>query len=96
MKITELHDAILNAIRREKFVGEFEVTIYQPRMTEGIKITGYKRDASEFPYDFSGKLQSEINSLCFNIVCGFLYEDDFTFGIKGRIEYLREYKEKDD
>lgn len=93
MKITELHDAILNVICGKKFVGEFEVTIYHPRMTEGVKVTGYKRTAIEFPYDFGDRLQSEINAICFKIICSLFPGDDFTFDIKGRIEYLHEYKE---
>lgn len=93
MKITDLYDAIMNALRKQKFVGDFEVTIYYPRMGEDIKITGYKRSEAEFPYDFSNKLQSVINNICFKIVSGCFCNEDFTFDIKGRIEYVYEYKE---
>lgn len=93
MKITEIYDPILNALREEKFVGNFEVTIYHPRMGEDIKITGYKGSAASFPYDFNCALQSKINEICFKIVSGLYSNEDFTFDIKGRIEYVYEYKE---
>ena len=88
MKITEISDPILNALRKEKFVGNFEVTISHSYMPEGIKITGYKPNDASYPYDFSCKLQTRINEICFKIVCGLLTDGDFTFDIKGQIEYL--------
>ena len=95
MKITEIHDPVMNALRREKFVGDIEVAIYRSgtRDTEIAKITGFKRTAAEFPYDFSLKLQSAINEICFKIVSGLYSNEDFTFSIKGRIEYERTYDE---
>lgn len=90
MKITEISDAILDALRNNKFVGDFTVTISHPCMKEDIEITGYKRTGAEFPYDFKYKLQSAINEICFKIVSGLYYNEDFTFAINGRIEY--EYK----
>jgi len=96
MKITEIRDPILNALRDNKFVGDFTVTISHPRLQEDIeiaKITGFKRTEAEFPYDFSLKLQSAINEICFKIVSGLYSNEDFTFSIKGRIEYERTYDE---
>lgn len=88
MKITEISRPIINALQDSKFVGEFTVTISHPRMKEDIEITGYKRTAVEFPYDFiNGKLQSAINDVCFKIVSGLYSNEDFTFAINGRIEY---------
>lgn len=93
MKITELDDAIMNALRREKFVGNFEVTIHRPYMQD-IKITGYKRTEVEFPYDFSDKLKSEINKICYLIVSVVIPNEDFTFDIKGTVEYLYKCNEE--
>lgn len=91
MRITEISAPILNALRDKKFVGNFEVIIYHPRMGEDIKITGYKRNGAEFPYDFSVKLQSAINEICFKIVSGCFCNEDFSFDIKGQVEYLYEH-----
>lgn len=94
MKITEIHDPVMNALRREKFVGDIEVTIYRSgtQDTEIAKITGFKRTADEFPYDFGLKLQGAINEICFRIVSGDYSNEDYTFDIKGRVEYVFEYK----
>lgn len=94
MKITEIRDPILNALRREKFVGDFEVTIYRSgtQDIEIAKITGFRRTEAEFPYDFSLKLQSAINEICFKIVSGDYSNEDYTFDIKGSVEYVFEYK----
>ena len=86
MKITELYDAVMNALRREKFVGNFEVTIHRPSMQD-VKITGYKRSSDEYPYDFSDKLKSEIDKICYLIVDVVIPNEGFTFDIKGRVEY---------
>ena len=92
MKITELSDAILNALRREKFVGNFEVTIHHPAMANA-KITGNMQDAMrDIGGDFRFKLQFKINEICFKIVSGDISDEGFTFVIEGRIEYVYEYK----
>ena len=87
MKITEISGPILDALRDNKFVGEFTVTISHPRMKDDIEIIGSKRDAVAFPYDFNQVLQSKINEICFKIVTGVFSNEDFTFAINGRIEY---------
>lgn len=87
MKITEIRDPILNALRDNKFVGDFTVTISHPRLQEDVEIAGYKRGSAEFPYDFSQILQSKINEACYEIVSGTMTNEDFTFSINGRIEY---------
>ena len=87
MKITEISGPILDALQDNKFVGEFTVTISHPRMKDDIEISGYKRDAVAFPYDFNQVLQSKINEICFKIVTGVFSNEDFTFAINGRIEY---------
>ena len=87
MKITEISGPILDALRDNKFVGEFTVTISHPRMKEDIEITGYKSNAASFPYDFNQVMQSRINEICFRIVRGDFTNEDFTFAINGRIEY---------
>lgn len=78
MEITEISDAIQNALRKEKFVGDFEVTIYHPYMPNGVKITGYK----------NCNLQSKINEICFKIDRGDFPDGGFSFEIKGQIEHL--------
>lgn len=95
MKITEMRGLVLKALQDSRFVGEFTVTIYRSgtQDTEIAKITGFKRTEAEFPYDFSLKLQSAINEICFKIVSGLYSNEDFVFGIKGRIEYERAYEE---
>lgn len=87
MKITEIYESVINTLRDKKFVGNFEVTIYHPNMTD-VKITGHKRTDVEFPYDFSCSLQNAINEICFKIVSGNITNGDFTFDIKGQIAYL--------
>ena len=87
MKITEIYDAVISALHREKFVGDFTVTISHPRLQEDVEIAGYKRDSAAFPYDFSQILQSKINEACFMIVSGVMTNEDFIFSINGRIEY---------
>ena len=87
MKITEICNPILNALRDNKFVGDFTVTISHPRLLEDVEIAGYKRDSAAFPYDFSQILQRKINEICFEIVRGTMTNEDFIFTINGRIEY---------
>lgn len=87
MKITAISGPILDALRDNKFVGEFTVTISHPRIKDDIEITGYKGSAASFPYDFNQALQSRINEICFKIVKGVFSNEDFTFAINGRIEY---------
>lgn len=90
MRITEISDPILNAIRDKKFVGDFEVTIYHPYMAPA-EIKGYKPNESAFPYDFSLKLKNKINEICFLIVSGVVSDGNFSFNIKGQIEYIYEH-----
>ena len=87
MKITEISGPILDALRDNKFVGEFTVTISHPRMKEDIEITGYKGCAASCLYDFNRVMQGKINEICFRIVRGDFTNEDFTFAINGRIEY---------
>lgn len=87
MKITEISGPILDALRDNRFVGEFTVTISHPCMKENIEITGYKGNAASFPYDFNQVMQIKINEICFKIVSGIYSNEDFTFAINGRIEY---------
>lgn len=87
MKITEISEPILAALRDNRFVGEFTVTISHPRMKEDIEITGYKGSAASFPYDFNQVMQNRINEICFKIVSGIYSNEDFSFAINGRIEY---------
>lgn len=86
MKITEIYEPILNALREKEFVGNFIVTIYHDDITE-IKISGYKPNTAAFPYDFSCELQNKINEICYRIVCGAIKDYGFTFDIKGQITY---------
>ncbi len=90
MKITEISEPILNVLRKKKFVGDFEVTIYRPKMPD-VKIKGSMPNESAFPYDFSLELKSNINEICFLIVSGVIPDGDFSFDIKGQIEYLYEH-----
>ena len=87
MKITEIRDPILNALRDNKFVGEFKVTISHPSMKEDLEITGYKGSVASYPDDFNRVLQNRINEICFKIVRGDMSNEDFIFTINGRIEY---------
>lgn len=89
MRITEISDPIINTLRNKKFVGDFIVTIYHRDMV-AAKISGNKLNESSYPYDFSCRLQNEINAICFRIVSGVSCDGDFSFDIKGRIEYLYE------
>lgn len=89
MEITRISDPILNALRDKKFVGDFEVTIYHPNMP-CEKIKGYTPNKDAYPYDFSLKLKDKINEICFLIVSGVIRDGDFSFDIKGQIEYLYE------
>lgn len=78
----------MNALRDRRFVGDFIVTIYHPRMAE-VKVNGNKPNEASFPFDFSYDLGKAINAMCFLIVSGAISDDeDFTFDIRGRIEYL--------
>ena len=90
MRITEISDPIKNALFNKKFIGDFEVTIYHPCMAD-VKIKGYKPNEVAYPYDFSGELQNKINEICFLIVSGVISDENFTFDVKGRIEYLYKY-----
>lgn len=92
MEITKISDPILNALHDKKFVGDFEVTIYHPNMAD-VKIKGNKPNESAFPYDFSLELKNNINEICFLIVSGVIFDRDFSFDIKGQIEYLYECDE---
>lgn len=93
MKITELSDAILNTLRREKFVGNFEVTIHHPAMADA-KFAGNMQDVvHNNGGSFSFTLRSKINEICFKIVSGDISDEGFTFVIEGRIEHVYEYKE---
>lgn len=83
MKITEIHEAIQNALIDKKFKGDFEVTIYHPNM-EAIKIAGDLYLAG----DFHRNLKYEIKNICFQIVSGIITDGNFTFDIKGQVEYL--------
>ena len=76
MKITEIHKAILDTLRDKEFVGDFIVTIYH---------------SATFPYDFSCELQSKVNEICFKIASGVIDDENFTFDIKGQVEYLYTY-----
>lgn len=87
MKVTEISGPILDALRDNRFVGEFTVAISHPLMKEDIEITGYKGNADSFPYDFNQVMQNRINEICFKIVSGIYSNEDFTFSINGRIEY---------
>ena len=86
MKITEMHKAILDTLREKEFIGTFEVTIYHSGMKD-IKISGFRDDICVFNY----KLEEEIHKICFLIVSETLVDGDFTFDIKGQIEYLYTY-----
>lgn len=86
MRITEIQNTILDTLRKKGFMGMFEVTIYHPSMKD-IKISGLRDDINVFNY----KLEQEINNICFQIVFGTLVDGDFTFDIKGQIEYLYTY-----
>ena len=90
MRITEIYDPILNALRNKKFTGDFKVTIYHPFMAP-VKIKGYKPNEAAYPYDFSCELKNKINEICFLIVSGVILNGDFSFDIKGQIEYLYEH-----
>lgn len=87
MKITEISGLILDALRDNRFVGEFTVTISHPRMEKDIEITGYIGSAASSLCDFSRVMQGKINEICFKIVRGDFSNEDFTFAINGRIEY---------
>lgn len=89
MRITEISDPILNALREKKFVGNFKVTIYHPYMPK-VEIKGNKPNESAFPYDFNLELKNKINEICFLIVSGVIFDKDFYFDIKGQIEYIYE------
>lgn len=95
MKITEMHESVINALRDKDFIGDFTVTIHHPGMEE-FELTGFKKTEVEFPYDFSCLLQSAINEICFKIVSGVISNGDFTYGIKGQIKYLYVPGEDDD
>ena len=92
MRITEISDPVLNILRNKKFAGDFEVTIYHPNMAD-VKIKGYKRDETAYPYDFACELKNKINEICFLIVSGVISDGDFSFDIKGRVEYVYEMDE---
>lgn len=85
MKITEISDRIMNALRDKKFMGEFEVTIFHPDMAD-VKIAGQMKDVA-LGSDFSSKLQNKINEICFQIVSSDISDKEFTFTIKGQIRY---------
>lgn len=89
MRVTEISDHILNALRDKKFVGDFEVTVYHPYMAD-VKIKGYKQNEVAHPYNFSCELKNKINEICFLIVSGVVSDENFSFDIKGQIEYLYE------
>lgn len=86
MRITEIQNTILDTLRKKEFVGWFEVTIYHSGMKD-ITISGLRDDIGLFNY----KLGQEIRDICFQIVSGTLIDGDFTFDIKGQIEYLYTY-----
>jgi hypothetical protein len=86
MKITEISEPILNALREKEFVGYFDVTIYR-HGTEYVKIKGFKQNTASFPYDFNCELQCKINEICFKIVSGAISDCGFTFDIVGQIAY---------
>ena len=92
MKITEIYEPILDALREKNFVGNFLVTIYRNGIDE-IKISGHKPNTAAFPYDFSCELQNRINEICFRIVSGAISDCGFTFDITGQIAYLYTYGE---
>lgn len=94
MKITEISELILDALRDKEFVGHFEVTIYH-HCIEEAKIKGFKPNSAASPYDFSCALQSKVNEICYKIVSGVLVDGDFTFDIWGKIEYLHTCGEKE-
>lgn len=87
MKITEISEPILNALREKEFIGHFDVTIYR-HGTEYAKIKGFKQNTASFPYDFNCELQNKINEICFKIVSGAIDDYGFTFDIVGQIAYL--------
>lgn len=95
MKITEIHDSVINALRDKEFIGDFKVAIHHPGMEE-VELAGFKRSEVEFPYDFSCSLQGAINEICFRIVSGVILNGDFIFDIKGQIKYLYVPGEDDD
>ena len=80
----------LDTLRDKEFVGDFIVTIYHNWMGE-VKINGYKPNSATFPYGFSCKLQSKVNEICFKIASGVIDDENFTFDIKGQVEYLYTY-----
>lgn len=92
MKITEISEHILNALREKEFVGHFDVTIYR-HGTEYAKIKGFKQNTAAFPYDFNCTLQNKINEICYRIVSGVLVDGKFTFDITGQIEYSYKHEE---
>ena len=56
-------------------------------------IKGYNENENTFPYDFSLELKNKINEICFLIVSRVIRDGNFSFGIKGQIEYLYECDE---
>jgi hypothetical protein len=92
MRITEIDSPIQTVLRNKKFVGDFEVTIYHPDMAD-VKIKGYKQNESAYPYNFACELRNKINEICFLIVSGVISDGNFSFDIKGRIEYVYEMDE---